>query len=175
MAEILVSDTIGIHPTVAPAEFRQVCDFLNRLVKAYGANFDALNTSLTSLLSLEADLQEGIVFADDGSATYAVTTRSGDYVSYRKVVGTMAYITNVSATYTVIPSDKIILATGTFTITMPTAVGNDGRVIVVKNISTGTVKVDGSGSETIDSGADIDLIQDETIILVSDGKAWRII
>jgi hypothetical protein len=175
VATILKAEGIGLHPTVAPAEFRQVCDYLNRLIKAYGSNFDSLNSSIAAIEGLEADLQEYILFADDGTTTYALRTRAGDYISYNRTRGILEYAKTITSTYTAIPSDKILFASGTFTITMPTVVGNDGRVMVIKNISTGTVTVDGAGSETIDGSANIDLIQDESIILVSDGISWRIV
>lgn len=80
-----------------------------------------------------------------------------------------------TGTYTATTSDYTIFASGTFTVTLYTAVGNGGRLLYVKNINTGTITVDGNGAETIDGDATIDLIQDETITIVSDGANWRII
>lgn len=56
-----------------------------------------------------------------------------------------------TATYTASDTDKTIHATsGTFTITLPTAVGITGREYVIKNTGAGMVTVACTGGETID-------------------------
>ena len=59
---------------------------------------------------------------------------------------------SVTAAYTATLEDTVILATGTFTITLPTSRGA-GKVFFIKNASTGTITIDGSGTDTIDGGA----------------------
>lgn len=82
-----------------------------------------------------------------------------------------------SATYseTTTAGDLIILASGTFTINLPTAVDNVAR-ITVKLVAAGTVTLDGSGAETIDGSATlaINTLQAAATI-VSDGTNWRVI
>lgn len=65
---------------------------------------------------------------------------------------------------------------GSFTITLPPAGSWVGRVITVKQISaTGTVTVDGDGSETIDGSADFPLAtQYDSVTVISDGSNWFI-
>ena len=54
----------------------------------------------------------------------------------------LAGVTSVSSTYAILATDKTILATsGTFTATLPTAVGVAGRIYVIKNAGTGTVTI----------------------------------
>ena len=82
-----------------------------------------------------------------------------------------------SATYTeeAVRGAKIIKASGTFTINLPTAVGNGCR-FTVKLVSAGTVTIDAAGSETIDGAATTSLnIVNESLNLVSDGTNWILV
>lgn len=94
--------------------------------------------------------------------------------------GTITGSSFVSSTYSVSPSDSIILAdstSGAFTITLGTAIGNVGRKITIKKTdsSTNLVTVDGNGSETIDGKAYITLSgQYESVELISDNTNWLI-
>lgn len=85
-----------------------------------------------------------------------------------------------SATYTATQDDKVILGDasgGNFTITLPTAVGILNKVFFIKNTAaTGTVTVDGNGSETIDGATTKALAsQFEFIGIVSDNANWQTI
>lgn len=80
-----------------------------------------------------------------------------------------------TANYTASLTDHIILCTGTFTITLPTAVGLTGKTYLVKNVSTGTVTVDGNSTETIDQELTRDLLNKNSWIeVLSDGANWVI-
>jgi hypothetical protein len=61
---------------------------------------------------------------------------------------------------------------GTFTVSLPTAVGIQGRLIVVKNNGGGAVTVDPYGSETIDGKPFVILGETNTIQLASNGTEW---
>ena len=81
----------------------------------------------------------------------------------------------VSGTFTVVNTDEVILCgIGGFTGTMCGVSGNAGLVIEIKNAGTGTVQVNGDGSETID-GSSISLAQNASATLFTDGTAWYII
>ena len=57
-------------------------------------------------------------------------------------------LTQVTSTYTVLTTDYFVEATsGTFTISLPTAVGIKGQVYQIKNAGNGTITVDPSGKE----------------------------
>ena len=87
----------------------------------------------------------------------------------------------VTATYSVQPFDKVILANatgGAFTVTLPSAVGRMGQQpIVVKRTNAGANAVTlGSASGTIDGAATQSLgAQYVSYQLVSDGTNWHII
>lgn len=54
-----------------------------------------------------------------------------------------------TANYTATLADTIISCSGTFTVTLPTAVGCAGRQYVIKNTDTGVITVDANSTETI--------------------------
>ena len=80
-----------------------------------------------------------------------------------------------SATYTLTATDVVCLCTGTFTVTLPTAVGITGKTYYVKNVSSGVITLDGDGSETIDGETTQLLHQWDTAQVTSDGTNWVII
>lgn len=67
---------------------------------------------------------------------------------------------------------------GGFTVTLPTAVSNNGLFVVVKNnsASTNTITVDGEGSETIDGSANATITTARgRMWVVSNGAGWVIV
>ena len=86
--------------------------------------------------------------------------------------------------YTATIFDDVILCTGTFTVTLYDVAGktvgtvaqNSGRRITIKNIGTGTVTIDGAGSQTIDGSLTKALaVQYGVVELISDGVEWWVI
>lgn len=86
-------------------------------------------------------------------------------------------VTNVATTYTVAAQDQVIIGNSGsgFTITLPPATGS-GRVVEIHNKNTGTVTVDGDGSETISGSANYTLAQWETskVIDIASGVWVRV-
>lgn len=86
--------------------------------------------------------------------------------------------TNQTGTYTIDNTDCVVNCTGngTFTVTLPTAVGVEGQYFIIKNSGTGVITVEGDGSETLDGLANkILAIKNESITVVSDGSNWIIV
>lgn len=78
--------------------------------------------------------------------------------------------------YTVTSEDAIILCNGTFTVTLPSAIGLDGQSFKIKNVGTGVITVDGDNSEAIDGGSTAVMeCQYEAIHIVSNGENWFIV
>jgi len=79
----------------------------------------------------------------------------------------------IGSTYTITDDDYMVAVSGgTFTINLPTAVGVQGKLYVIKNNGTGTITVDPNGSETIDGSTTVTLIQNDSIQITSDGTNW---
>lgn len=90
---------------------------------------------------------------------------------------TILPFTNVTSTYVVDNEDCVVNCTsGTFTVTLPTAVGVEGQYYFIKNSGTGLITVDADGTETIDGFPNkILAVQNEAIMVVSDGANWIIV
>jgi hypothetical protein len=83
--------------------------------------------------------------------------------------------TGINATYTVGVNDYLIDITGnTITVTLPTAVGVNGKNYVIKNRGTGVVTVETTSSQTIDGANSKSLNNNDSIEIVSDGSNWII-
>lgn len=99
---------------------------------------------------------------------------AADFVM-RKELGRLRVVAKTGA-YTATAQDDVILCNGTFTVTLPTAVGIVGKVYHIKNNGVGTVTVDGDSSETIDGTTTKALSsQYDSISVVSDGSGWAIL
>lgn len=115
--------------------------------------------------------------------TNIVFPRCGSTVSMAQV--TMAVtnlnevlsITEVSAVYTALTTDAIIICNSgvDFTLYLGAVAANENRYYRIKNVNTNTVTVDGSGAETIDGAATYALdAQYENLTLICNGTAWYI-
>ncbi len=113
-----------------------------------------------------------------GSAADVLTTDGYGTLSWAPAgggAGTLSY-TAQTATYAILTSDGIVDCDGTFTITLPTAVGVAGKYYELKNSGTGVITVDTTSAETIDGGATAVLTtQYESITVASTGTNWIII
>lgn len=81
-----------------------------------------------------------------------------------------------TSTYSISPNDHFIdVTSGTFTITLPTAVGCTGKIYVIKNSGSGTLTVATTSSQTID-GATTKILNTQYagLQLRSDGANWKI-
>lgn len=85
--------------------------------------------------------------------------------------------TNKTGTYTIDTADCVVNCTsGSFTVTLPTAVGIEGQYFIVKNTGSGVIVIDADGAETIDGLANKYLaVRNESITVISDGANWIIV
>jgi hypothetical protein len=84
-------------------------------------------------------------------------------------------LTQVNGTYTVLPTDYFVEATGnSFTINLPSAVGISGQTYEIKNSGSGVVVVDANGSQTIDGALTKTLNQYNSLFITSNGSNWII-
>jgi hypothetical protein len=84
----------------------------------------------------------------------------------------------INTNYTIDPStDRLIFATGTITVTLPTAVGRPGAGYTVKNVGSGTVAVTAPGTEKMEGAGtpgSATLTAGVARQFTSDGVGWRI-
>jgi len=85
-------------------------------------------------------------------------------------------VTGINASYTVNTNDYLVDVTGnTITVTLPTAVGIDGKNYVIKNSGNGVVTVATTSSQTIDGVSSKSLKNNDSIEVISDGSNWVIV
>jgi hypothetical protein len=88
---------------------------------------------------------------------------------------TVPYVAK-TATYTATTDDYTVDCTsGTFTVTLPTAVGATGRVYIVKNSGVGTITVATTSSQTIDGVSTVTLATKAVTRVQSNGSNWIVI
>ena len=80
----------------------------------------------------------------------------------------------ISALATVQDYDDVIVCGGTtYTVTLPAASGNSGRILRIKRNSSGTIVIDGNASETIDGALTMSLSTTlASATLICDGSNW---
>jgi hypothetical protein len=81
----------------------------------------------------------------------------------------------ITATYSITADDQAIECTsGTFTVTLPTAVGIAGRIYSIKNSGSGTITTNTTSSQTIDEQLTRTLSRNESLYLQANGSNWII-
>ncbi len=126
----------------------------------------------------EPDLPKTLLITDPNTLKYAEALNrelDGFRREINRFVG-KAVINSPTEDVTLTAEDDIVLANGTFTVTVPLALDTKGRVYYIKNIGTGTITVSGSNSETIDGETTVDMAtQYDVIAITSDNTEWWII
>jgi len=80
-----------------------------------------------------------------------------------------------TSSYTIGDNDYFIDCTSnSFTVTLPTAVGNAGQIYIIKNSGSGTITVNTTSSQTIDGQLTITLSQYNSITVESNNSNWSI-
>ena len=130
-------------------------------------------------------VRKGLMGLEDlsvGSGTFTRGTSTGGTQTLTKFSWTAVGISVTSVTttpYTAVSTDGVILSnvSSASTINLPTAVGNTGKVLFIKNLhATNTVTIDASSTQTIDGALTYTLtLQYEVVSIVSDGSNWHII
>lgn len=86
-------------------------------------------------------------------------------------------VVSKTTTYSIATTDYTVQATsGTFTVTLPTAVGVLGKIYVIKNTGTGVITVATTSSQNIDASTTYSLsAQYKYVVVQSDNANWMII
>ena len=113
--------------------------------------------------------------ADIDTAESDIDTAESDIDDLETWQAVMDAVAAKTGTATLTTSERRILCSGTFTVTLPTAVGNTGKDYYIKNTGTGIITVEGDGSETIDNNLNIILASMDSAHVVSDNVEWWII
>ena len=127
---------------------------------------DGYNLTITTDAGVGA---EGILYISPSAAILSSTTGVQLGGSIRTAYN------NYAATHTITALDNIVDCTsGTFTVTLPTAVSIAGRQYIIKNSGAGTITLEADGTETIDGALNVTLATKKCYTVVSDGANWII-
>lgn len=96
--------------------------------------------------------------------------------SWQDIPASALAISTQTTTYTLQNTDDVILANGTFTITLQSVSGATIKPYRIKNIGSGTITIARAGADTIDGGTSYTIsLQYASIELIPDGSgAWYI-
>ena len=115
----------------------------------------------TAVGFLAFDSSGNVITTASPTGGYTVTSQTSNYTE-----------TATSGTKII----KCSTAGGSFTVTLPTAVGNTATLIIKKTAGSANLIVDGAGTETIDGGLTATIVKvEESITLVSDNTNWLIV
>ena len=82
----------------------------------------------------------------------------------------------INTSYFIGDNDYLIDVTGnTITVTLPTAVGIDGKNYVIKNSGSGVITVETTSSQTIDGVSTKTLNSNNSVEVVSNGSNWIVV
>lgn len=102
-------------------------------------------------------------------------TKSESDNKYNQISGSLDIaIKSVNETYQILETDCVIKASGTFTVTLPSA-SRAGMNYIIKNISSGVITLATTGGQTIDGASTVEILLQESVSVISDGSNWIII
>jgi len=91
-------------------------------------------------------------------------------------LGIVSNYVEVAADYTLTASNSIVnFISGSFTATLPTAIGIIGRQFTIKNTGVGTITLDAFSTQTIDGVLTQSILANESLTVVSTNTNWILI
>jgi hypothetical protein len=155
---------------------------VNRVTTANGVSASNTDGALTVTLGAITPTTVDIGNADttisrSAAGVIAVEGVVIPSISSTNVLSNKTYLHKYTAqttTYSIATTDEIINCTsGTFTVTLPTAVGVTGQSYTIKNSGAGVITIATTSSQTIDGVTTATLsVQYESRTVVSDGANW---
>jgi hypothetical protein len=119
--------------------------------------------------------QQNSVVSGSLTVTAGITGSLQGTASYSRYPFITATVTGPTSAGSLPSTDYIYLVNGSFTVTLPTAIGNTSRYDI-KNIGSGTATIATTLSQTIDGSTPITLpVQYTSLTIVSNGTGWNII
>lgn len=136
---------------------------------------DIPNTPVASedLIATTAGNGASLVGIQDTGGYYTSATVEG---ALQEVFTSRRAYAEKTTTYPVTSADGTINCTsGTFTVTLPTAIGCQGQVFNIKNSGTGVITVATTSVQNIDDVTTLTLQQWENLTIQSTGSNWIIL
>jgi hypothetical protein len=90
--------------------------------------------------------------------------------------GTQPALRSITTSQTALVTDLTLVCLSALTVTIPTAVGINGKIYNIKSRTTGTITINSTGGETFDDAASLTItVKNTNITIQSDGTNWIII
>lgn len=131
--------------------------------------------------SSAVDAPAGSLYLNTTTAKVYKKTDAGSSTNWQELItSNLQGVASKTSAYTLTASDDLVLASASgaaFTLTLPAAASNTGKVYLIKKTDStfNAVTVDGNASETIDGATTTTLnTQNESIEIVSDGTNWQL-
>ena len=116
------------------------------------------------------------LFLDDVASDVPKKITFSDFVTSVSVTPSGTPYVEKTANYTLTSSDFTVNCTsGTFTISLPTAIGITARSYEITNTGSGVITLDAFGSQTIQGDLTQTIYQDECFVIRSTGANWIVV
>jgi hypothetical protein len=103
----------------------------------------------------------------------AITAAGGLTTSAARITGVNSVATAAGTTVGA-ATDHVVVFTGVLTQTYTLPACATGRMLIIKNRSTGVVTVNRAGADTIDAVTTFELAENDSVILIGNGTDWTI-
>lgn len=112
----------------------------------------------------------------DGTELIPVVQGGGNFkIPTRAVLSSYQSNRTLSTNTTLSSTDGFVFATGTITLTLPSAIGLNGKTYYVKNVGSGIITIQTTAGQTIDGSSNAIIEFQNTLIgLVSNNANWFI-
>jgi len=135
-------------------------------------------TGAATNFRVESDLNDHQFFVDGTNNEIGVNTSTPN--STLDIQGSLGYkVTPITAATTLNQTHNVVLCnTGPYTVTLPAAASNAGKVYYIKNIDAQSdiITIDGNASETIDGITTYLLnVRNHALRIICDGTNWHIL
>jgi hypothetical protein len=167
VGELLASNGTGLYWTTPPSgSFSNGTAYTWSAVQTFQANI-VLQDRLSANGSFGSAGQV-LTSAGTGANVYWATPTGGGG-------GSNETVSTVSVNTTLAAPTTFYIASGTITLTLPTAVGNSGLRFWIKNNGTGEITVLPQSGQTINGYINMIITEQNSVMgLVSDGSNWNI-
>lgn len=132
-----------------------------------GILLNVTETAVGSGNKLLMDLQTGSTSRFSVRNDGLLTSTAGRVIGVQSIV-------SAAGTTVLTATDHFVCVTGTTTQTLTLPAASNGRWLLLKSRSTGTVTVNRSGGDTIDGGTTINITAGNAIMLVANGSDWTV-
>lgn len=141
-----------------------------RITPGVGQPLDLILTSSLEISGNSGSVGEVLISQGSGlPPVWGPQAASGAAIGVYTAVSS-AYSIDVNTDY------AVDCTSGTFTVTLPTAVGISGRIFVIKNSGTGVISVNTTSGQTIDGAGSLTIsTQYASFTVMSTGANWIII